>query len=307
MKLLIKLFSIFIVITIYSCDKYRHHDTKTLPDGRVIKTDYNGDMNTGKFDGDIKKFYPTGELESHYIVVDGKIDGLCVYYYKTGKIKEKLHFVNGKRDGLGEFYYENGRLWTRELFPGDTLNPIKFVYFRNGRQDSIIKYNRFGVLQFQITFDSTTQYRSSVMVWPILKFPHEIHLGEKFRLEVIYPKLNSLLSIDQCNMAIITENIANIDSMKDYYLAARIKDNKWVYLLRKNKIEINKFTYTVFNIPIHDTGYIRNPVGVGEYGFTPSTAGNYCIKGVATTINDLGIENPTYRDTCISINFTVIK
>jgi hypothetical protein len=312
---------LFLLSILYSCGKYPHRDLHALQDGTIVITDYNGDITTGKFDGEVRTFYPTGDMD-HYYLTNGKIDGIYWYYYKNGRLKGIQYFANGKRQGEGKFLYENGQLRTSEYYRNDSLNGFKRVYFKNGKLDSEVLHINC-IPQYVLTFDSAG-YSNSSVVFPELKFPHELHLGEKFRLEFTYPQTLGGIYRSQCNIGIITENFENIDSMKDCSLEARVINKKWEYVLRKNKREINNFPYTVYNIPIRDTNYsVNHNVGYGVYEFTPSAKGSYSIKGVLTTVHYYGmirnginptygntpihIGTPIYRDTCISINFKVTQ
>ena len=72
-----------------------------------------------------KVYYPNGNLEEEYLLIDSFIDGKAKYYYENGKIFADANYKKGVRDGAYKTYYENGMLWSDYIYrDGKLLNTI---------------------------------------------------------------------------------------------------------------------------------------------------------------------------------------
>jgi hypothetical protein len=289
------------LLLMYSCNKYPHHKRETIDGGIVLNYNYKGDISTGKYDAEVTAYYPSGELNSRYKVINGKIEGVRINYYKNGTIKSQSNFKDGKLDGINKLYYENGQINAIGSFLYNKRNGLSSIYYPNG------KLSHFGlfkdsIVMYSLGFDTTGKKIMDHIV-PYANFPKTIRLGEKFRLEVTYPLLKGFTNINEFNIALIPENIYTIDSLQDYQLYSIIKNKKWIYRLinRKKKITINNFKGPLINIPMNNNGY-------GVYEFTPSIPGKYCFIGISATFNSAeSKEDTNFAEDHIKLNFTVTK
>lgn len=68
----------------------------------------------GKYQGNWKRFYPTGELRAEGQYIDGKKEGEWKFYYQNGKFEQRGNYKNDKPHGPWKWWYEDGSVWREE-------------------------------------------------------------------------------------------------------------------------------------------------------------------------------------------------
>jgi antitoxin component YwqK of YwqJK toxin-antitoxin module len=66
---------------------------------------------SGKKQGEYKRWHPNGQLATHCFYVDGKRHGEYKLWYENGQQRVHCFFVDGNRHGECKAWYSNGQLW----------------------------------------------------------------------------------------------------------------------------------------------------------------------------------------------------
>lgn len=137
-----------------------------------------------QLDGDIKWYYPNGqvEVEGQYqndsrdgkwlsYFEDGKLskirhyrlgdsDSTWVYYYPNGQIKQKIRYVNGVENGKREYFYDNGKLHIESNVVNGSYHGVVNYYNKEGIL-SYSKWYKHGELMAYISPNGDTTQISS--------------------------------------------------------------------------------------------------------------------------------------------------
>ena len=104
--------------------------------GRVIGT-IRGKIKKGKFDGDIRVYYPnTRKIYYDGNYKDGDRNGGWVMYYVNGQIMTAIDFKDGKKDGKSISFHKNGKLMDEGTFKDDKEDGPWVTYHENGQLHS---------------------------------------------------------------------------------------------------------------------------------------------------------------------------
>jgi len=92
----------------------------------------------------IKKFYPSGSLETEYQIKNGKREGNYVSYYDvlpgdTAQVKTEVAFENGKQEGKQSNYWQNGKLQLVLPYKGGQIHGTSTYTARDGSKS----YSRY--------------------------------------------------------------------------------------------------------------------------------------------------------------------
>ncbi|HRY98014.1 MAG TPA: hypothetical protein P5550_03060 [Bacteroidales bacterium] len=96
-----------------------HGDYQTFhPLGEAFP-DYQYHFEEGLIQGEVRKYYPNGQLELAVSMVDGKKEGKEEQYFMHGSLKEVVHYSDGLRQGEVQQYHKNGALSLKGSFQND--------------------------------------------------------------------------------------------------------------------------------------------------------------------------------------------
>lgn len=120
----------------------------------------------GRFHGEYKTFYPSGQVKSSIFYcngqlygpsifyssdgtivayswfIEGKKHGKCWQYYTNGKLYSLQRFIHGLRCGKQEYFYENGQRKTLMLFDQDHQIGTTRLYYPNGQLKREIEFDK---------------------------------------------------------------------------------------------------------------------------------------------------------------------
>jgi len=142
-------------------------------------------------DGEVVKYYETGEKWKQYTLIDGKKNGASTIWHKNGNIEivsnyindtlngsfnswdengqmiAEMNYTNGKRDGLQKFWHEGG-VWG-EMMEKDGVIQSDDMYYPNGQMMWYFNYKNGKRHEFSLGWDEEKQLNA------ILEYRH----GEK--------------------------------------------------------------------------------------------------------------------------------
>jgi uncharacterized protein len=88
----------------------------------------------GKYQGDWKLYFRTGELRAEGTYVDGKKEGNWIYFFKEGKVEQKGNYKSDLPSGSWNWFFQDGSTHRED-------------YYRKGKEDGeSIEYDREGNL-----------------------------------------------------------------------------------------------------------------------------------------------------------------
>lgn len=117
--------------------KLINNDKKNL-EGEWIFLNVLGEKSTvinfkkGKYNGNYKSYYYTGQLKEEYNYLDDKLSGDVTEYYINGVQKATAVMLNGKHNGVYKQYYKNGNLSSIETFTNGIKNGLAKSFHQNG-------------------------------------------------------------------------------------------------------------------------------------------------------------------------------
>lgn len=91
----------------------------------------------GKIDGEMKDFYPTGELKSLRYFEDDNQIGKSTFFFQSGAIKEVQYYADGLRQLADTMFYESGKIQYITEFKDDKRNGI----FRSLNEDGSVIFD----------------------------------------------------------------------------------------------------------------------------------------------------------------------
>ncbi len=283
-----------------ACQK--HYYIKNVnTNGYRCTREYIGDTVSNNYEEKISVYYPSGELNRQYTIINHLKEHDETFYYSNGILGGEANYLHNKLEGIRKVYYQSGQLAKEAMYSNNKINGLYWQYYLDG------KLSNYGFFKdstpiYYLAFD-TTGKKIIDMIRPYLQYDRTIHLGDKFNLKVICPILKGFTNITELNIAIVPTNIIITDSLKDYSLYSKIINKKWTYQLynHKSDIAVNDYTGPLINISL-------NKQGNGSYEFTPTNAGQYQFVGVSTSFNSAESSIDTaFTQSHFKINFTVIK
>lgn len=101
----------------------------------------------GARNGEVRAYYPNGQLKSTGLYVNGKPEGYHQYYYEdsvanreSGQLEYEATYKRGKRNGVVKWYYENGNLETEREYSDGERNGVYRNYTMDGKLDVMYIY-----------------------------------------------------------------------------------------------------------------------------------------------------------------------
>ena len=73
-------------------------------------------------------------------VKKGKWDGEYRSYWKSGQLGAKVYYKNGKKEGEYLYYHENGQLWIKGYYKDDEQEGKQLQYDKSGKLITTIIY-----------------------------------------------------------------------------------------------------------------------------------------------------------------------
>lgn len=117
---------IFIACLIFSC-KNNHH-VEYHENGLLVKMDYSGDTLNNNYIGEIKVYYPSGELKQCYEVKNSMKENVFKEYFKSGKLKYETSYKDDTIEGIETYYNPNGQVQQERRYKNGLPNGVSFSY-----------------------------------------------------------------------------------------------------------------------------------------------------------------------------------
>ncbi|MBI3602786.1 MAG: toxin-antitoxin system YwqK family antitoxin [Candidatus Omnitrophica bacterium] len=95
-----------------------------------------------RLDGDVKTFYPSGELKALTPYVDGERQGLEKTYYEKGALESQNIYANNDLNDLSRHYYDTGELEREAYYKDGQLNGTTKIYYKSGNMKQQLRYIR---------------------------------------------------------------------------------------------------------------------------------------------------------------------
>jgi antitoxin component YwqK of YwqJK toxin-antitoxin module len=104
--------------------------------GKIISKSiyYISDTGDSLLDGQTVYYYPNGNVEDSFNLIDGDKEGNYFQYYSNGKLKGTTFFVKGKANGFAYSYYPNTKLEIEEFYRSGNL-----IFTKNFHENGILK------------------------------------------------------------------------------------------------------------------------------------------------------------------------
>jgi hypothetical protein len=155
---------IFFVLVIFSCDQLAPKSTsETKEEEPYHKVTYhsNGKLRTdvhldssGRYHGEAKKFYESGQLKSQTTYQHGVIQ-YAKQYHENGNLEMEFPYKNGKKNGLRKKYWENGQLQSQMTYVNGEPKADLIEYDKSG--EKVTTYPDLVIKQID-NIDKTGQY-----------------------------------------------------------------------------------------------------------------------------------------------------
>ena len=99
----------------------------------IITGSCNGQDNEVK-NGEVKRYYPDGNINNVTTYVQGKKEGRSIGYFEDGKISFYITYKNDKFYGVTKWYYSNGNLNHEEYWDEKGVNQGVFkIWYKSGK------------------------------------------------------------------------------------------------------------------------------------------------------------------------------
>ncbi|MBG0780794.1 MAG: toxin-antitoxin system YwqK family antitoxin [Bacteroidales bacterium] len=105
----------------------------------LIYSAYNEDLNQfekeindGKLHGDVKYWYPDGQIKSTLEYENGKLNGNSKSWYPNGQLKYSLNYEMGKLNGDANYWYSNGQIKHKFSYKKGVLDGADTTWYKNG-------------------------------------------------------------------------------------------------------------------------------------------------------------------------------
>jgi antitoxin component YwqK of YwqJK toxin-antitoxin module len=143
MKQLSLLFSIFILLSLSSCESAPSLSGKKVKKeyftGGKIRTEFIMDDNTEQ-NGLLKKYGYNGNVTSTVTIHNGVKDGIETGFDEKGRIIWKLNYINGKQHGQQYAYYPNGDVMVSYTYVNGLKHGTAQTYRQNGSVHKKVLY-----------------------------------------------------------------------------------------------------------------------------------------------------------------------
>ena len=80
-----------------------------------------------------KAYYENGKLLAEGNLKDGKLEGISKGYYESGKLKNEVEWKDGKQEGISKEYYESGKLLEEGNYKDGKREGISKEYYESGK------------------------------------------------------------------------------------------------------------------------------------------------------------------------------
>lgn len=88
-----------------------------------------------------EKYYPNGNVERRYYMLNGVMRDSLTEYYESGTLKSVMLFdENGIQHGKSQFYYENGSVREVQLYDNGKRLGGDSIFYENGSIKAITNY-----------------------------------------------------------------------------------------------------------------------------------------------------------------------
>lgn len=140
-----------IALTVVSC---KHTETTYYPDGSVQSIiQYRGkkehgktvyffqnpniveievEMKNGKRNGEFRRYFKNGFLDTYCVYVNDSIEGVQVSYLPNGCKNQEYTFVHGRKNGPHKVYHVDGNIMTEGAFKDDMFDGDWTYYDERG-------------------------------------------------------------------------------------------------------------------------------------------------------------------------------
>jgi len=119
---------------------YYTEDSETLKQMGVTEEDADKWCYHIQPHGEIKTYFATGELYSHYFYKEGKLHGDYKYYFSTGEEDSKFCYKEGEFHGEYIRYFSNGGLRVHYFYKDGNIHGVCKLYSQLGRFMAINYY-----------------------------------------------------------------------------------------------------------------------------------------------------------------------
>lgn len=97
-------------------------DLKEVLDADNTNTEAEKKMETNKFTGEKKDYYPDGNLRTIIRYENGKREGISARYYNSGDLCFEQTYKDGKRNGPYRWFHKSGKLHLYKEYKDDKLD-----------------------------------------------------------------------------------------------------------------------------------------------------------------------------------------
>ena len=200
---------IICILVVFACENTKN---KKSQDGKIFYS--NGQLKSvcplnkeGKLDGELRIYYPTGELEALISMKNGLRSGISKGFYKTGKLNKVLNFSGDKLHGESIYYFDSGKKSSICEYYYDQLITEKFFY-KNGlcESQSARNLNKHNI-NSSVYFDENGKILKRKSHFLKLKFLNDEH--SKMSIELFNFYQDSIV-------VLFRESLAEIDNPNDF-------------------------------------------------------------------------------------------
>jgi hypothetical protein len=129
----------FSIVFILSCDSGAPKEVKEYFESGELKSHFY--LKDGKKEGEFTEYLIDGSLKTKYQFENDLQSGKTVHFYRDGKLKEVQYFVAGKRENGDTVFYPDGKI----QFTTDFKEDMKHGYLR--------KWDENGEIFFEAKYD----------------------------------------------------------------------------------------------------------------------------------------------------------
>ncbi len=149
--------------------------------------------------GNVKTYFPNGNIQTETSYINDIIDGSMVTYYQNGNLQSEKNFSGGVMNGAVREYYPSGLLKEEYSVDQGIKEGIDRSYYDNGGLKSVIKYSQ-GKAVDQTFFDFDPHYKAS---------PQDYLSGKKANSE------NESNATSTCDAEVCAEPIGGQKAIQD--------------------------------------------------------------------------------------------
>lgn len=90
------------------------------------------DMKNGKRNGEFRRYYENGLLDTYCVYVNDSIEGVETIYMPNGNKSQEYTYVHGRKNGPHKVYHDNGSVLTEGGFKDDLFDGAWTYYDERG-------------------------------------------------------------------------------------------------------------------------------------------------------------------------------